>query len=87
MAYNGTMRRIQMATNGKQTRKIVTKLDLNWYALFLHLQNYQENAKLTGDKALCLLYDALIEYMENRLFPYNGDIEDTYVVVEQRTEK
>ena len=76
-----------MATNGKQPKKFVTKLNLNWYTLFLHLQDYRENANLTGDKVLCHLYDALIEYMENRLFPQSGDIEDTYVIVEQRIDK
>ena len=70
----------------KPKQKIVTKLDLNLYTLLLHLQDYQDNAKLTGDSVLCLLYDTLTEYIENRLFPQSGDIENLYVVVEQRIE-
>ena len=71
----------------KQEQKTVTKVDLNLYTLFLHLEDYQANAKHTGDKVLCLLYDALMEYVENRILLHRGDIEDTYVVIEQQIEK
>ena len=73
-----------MVKVNKQEQKIITKVDLNLYSILLHLQDYQENAKHTGDKVLRRLYDELLEYIESRILLQSGDIEDTYVVIEQR---
>ena len=66
----------------RKTRKI--KQSLSWTIASLYLYELENFPELREDEKFQRLYNALVEYVDKKL-PYvsNGDVVDSYVIVEQ----
>ncbi|MDE6757658.1 MAG: hypothetical protein K2J89_00100 [Clostridia bacterium] len=69
-----------------KTKTIKTKQPLNWNLAYYLFQMVEFPETVKSDVIFREKYDALFEYLESKVItPYDGDIKDIYVVIEQET--
>lgn len=60
-----------------------TKINLLWYTAFAYLDDMQSKFSQLHDKEAYRLYSELLNYIDKKFPLGKGDIDDTYVVIEQ----
>ena len=70
--------------NSENSQRIITKLDLAWYTLFLYLEDISAHVQLLHDERLQMLFNELFQYVDDKQAVPEGDIEAVYVVLEQK---
>lgn len=68
----------------KKTKIMKTKQSIAWNLTFYLLQLFYSLPEIMSDKKFRIKFDELINYTCDKIItPYDGDIKDFYVIVEQ----
>ncbi|MDE6758929.1 MAG: hypothetical protein K2J89_06630 [Clostridia bacterium] len=71
-------------TNTPQKKLVKTKQSLSWNLVFYYLQMIYGFSEVRRDETYCKKYDDLYDYVTQKIAPpYESDIKEVYVVLEQ----
>ncbi|MBQ8374692.1 MAG: hypothetical protein IJX98_03835 [Clostridia bacterium] len=72
----------------KKEKKIQTRKSLEWYLVSYFLELFRSTGLLWHDEKFQTLFCALLDYANEQIAPtVQGDITDTFVIVEQTVDE